>query len=121
MKAFIIHEARIFTLNSMPIKLGRNLDNHIVLSNKAVSRYHAEIFADEETFYLQDLQSTSGTFVNDIEIVNPVALSSGDKITLADVELTFFTDSEHINTTTKQRTTNLENKPDQSASTNTEN
>ena len=109
MKAFLVYETRIFTLNTAPIKLGRNLDNHLVLSNKAVSRYHAEIFVENETFYLQDLESTSGTFLNDIEITDdPAALSSGDKISLAEVKLTFFTNLDHLDTTTKQRTTNLD-------------
>ncbi len=31
MKAYIVHEARIFTINTVPIKLGRNLDNNLVL------------------------------------------------------------------------------------------
>jgi len=108
MKAFILYESRIFTLNSVPIKLGRNLDNHLVLSNKAVSRHHAEIFVENETFYLQDLESTSGTFLNDIEVREPTALKSGDKITLAEVELTFYTDLDHLDKTTKHRTTNLD-------------
>ncbi|HAY85088.1 MAG TPA: hypothetical protein DCY42_09255 [Chloroflexi bacterium] len=108
MKAFIVHESRIFTLNSIPIKLGRNLDNHLVLSNKAVSRYHAEIYLENETFYLKDLESTSGTSVNGTEINSPFALSSGDKISLADVQLTFFTDLDHLDSTTKQRTSNLD-------------
>ncbi len=108
MKAYILYESRIFTLNSVPIKLGRNLDNHLVLSNKAVSRNHAEIFVENDTFYLQDLESTSGTFLNNTEVSEPVALKSGDKITLADVELTFYTDLDHLDKTTKHRTTNLD-------------
>jgi len=108
MKAYIVHESRIFTINTVPIKLGRNLDNHLVLSNKSVSRNHAEIIFENETFYLKDLQSTSGTYLNDLEITEPAALTSGDQITLAEVTLTFYTDLEHLDKTTKHRTTNLE-------------
>ncbi len=108
MKAFLLYQSRIFTLNTVPIKLGRNLDNHLVLSNKAVSRYHAEIFIEDNTFYLKDLESTSGTSLNGKEFTGTVPLASGDKISLAEVDLTFFTDLEHLDATTKHRTTDLD-------------
>ena len=108
MKAFLVHESRIFTINTVPIKLGRNLDNHLVLSNKSVSRNHAEIYFEDGTFFLKDVGSTSGTYLNDEEITAPGVLNSGDKISLAEVTLTFYTDLDHLNTTTKHRTSNLD-------------
>ena len=108
MKAFLVHQSRIFTINTVPIKLGRNLDNNLVLSNKSVSRNHAEIFFEDETFYLKDLDSTSGTYLNDNEITEPSILKSGDKISLAEVTLTFYTDLDHLDITTKHRTSNLD-------------
>jgi len=108
MKAYLVHKSRVFTLNTFPTKLGRNLDNHLVLSNSAVSRYHAEIFMEDDNFYLRDLESTSGTYINDVEIDRPMVLVPGDTIMLADVKLSFYTDLEHLDSTTKQRTTNLE-------------
>jgi pSer/pThr/pTyr-binding forkhead associated (FHA) protein len=108
MKAYIVHEARIFTINTVPIKLGRNLDNNLVLSNKSVSRNHAEIYFENETFYLMDKGSTSGTYLNDSKITEPAVLNSGDSISLAEVTLTFYTDLAHLDTTTKHRTSDLD-------------
>jgi sigma-B regulation protein RsbU (phosphoserine phosphatase) len=44
--------------------LGRQVDCTVCLSAKAVSRQHAQIFQDEETYYVEDLESSNGTFLN---------------------------------------------------------
>jgi|GEM_PF-7049624 len=47
-----------------------------------VSRYHALVSKSGERFYLRDLQSANGTFVNGQRISEPVVLSVGDQIQL---------------------------------------
>ena len=44
--------------------LGRQVGNDIVLDEGAVSRQHAVIAEDEAGYYLRDLDSANGTFVN---------------------------------------------------------
>ena len=44
--------------------LGRETDNDIVLDEGAVSRQHAAIVEAEEGYFLRDLGSANGTFVN---------------------------------------------------------
>ncbi len=70
------------------IRLGRHLDNDVVLNAEAVSRFHAEIHHMDGRYVLQDLDSTSGTFVNRRRVQRYV-LESGDIISLANLELTF--------------------------------
>lgn len=60
----------------------------IVLSDLNVSRKHAEISFDETGWYLTDLSSTNGTFLNGQEIVTR-KLRDGDLITLGITELEF--------------------------------
>lgn len=48
--------------------MGSALDNDIVLSDRAVSRRHAEIRMTPNGLMLRDLNSTNGTFINDIRI-----------------------------------------------------
>ncbi len=65
------------------ITLGRNPDNHIVVPDQGVSRYHARISWDGSHYVLTDLESANGTFVNGKPVGRaPWVLESGDHITL---------------------------------------
>ena len=61
------------------VTIGRHADNTIVLDDPLVSAYHARIDRKGVNYILTDLQSTNGTFVNNISIVSHI-LAHGDKI-----------------------------------------
>ena len=46
------------------ITIGRSSDNDIVIDNKLTSRYHAMIQKIKNDFYLRDVGSTNGTYIN---------------------------------------------------------
>ncbi len=74
------------------VTIGRAGDNEIDFSDIAVSRNHARISREGNSFYLTDLGSDNGTLLNGVRIEHE-ALSSGDEIiigarTLRFVELT---------------------------------
>lgn len=71
------------------IKIGRDADNDVVVDNKLASRNHAVIQKIRDAYFIQDLESTNGTFVNDVRIPNNkyVKLNSGDKITIGNAAL----------------------------------
>ncbi|MDR1201148.1 MAG: FHA domain-containing protein [Tannerellaceae bacterium] len=53
----------------MVITIGRAGDNDFVVNDPHVSRYHARLLRDEEgCLFLEDMASTSGTFVNGSQI-----------------------------------------------------
>ncbi len=62
-----------------------------VNNNNAVSRIHADIITDGETFYIKDNNSTNGTFVNGKEIKagNRMKIYDEDSIMLANERFTF--------------------------------
>lgn len=63
------------------LKIGRSPENEIQISGNSVSRKHAEIFVDPSfNVFLSDLNSTNGTFVNGVKLLNPIILKRGDKI-----------------------------------------
>src|SRR6266568_5672160 len=65
------------------VRIGRQSDNDIKFDPQkdiSVSGYHAEIYRDGETFFIKDLQSRNGTFVNSRKIEQPVPLKEGDTI-----------------------------------------
>ncbi len=57
-------DGKTFPLEKETISLGRLPDNDIVINTKSVSGYHAEIKIDHGRYFLIDLNSTNGTFVN---------------------------------------------------------
>ncbi len=63
------------------LTIGRSETSTIVVDAPNVSRKHARIFLKEDSFLVEDLGSTNGTHVNDVEIKGPLSLSNGDLIT----------------------------------------
>ncbi len=61
--------------------IGRLDDNDLALDNPYISRYHAEIIRSGNSYLVQDLQSTSGTFINEAPIRMSV-LKDGDRLRL---------------------------------------
>ena len=59
--------------------------------NGAISRMHAKIISKVDGVYIDDCNSTNGTVVNGKRIIegNPVKLSDGDTIVLADEEFEY--------------------------------
>ncbi len=67
-------------LTDKPIIIGRGEDTDIRIFDNSVSRRHARIEHMPEGFYVLDMQSTNGTFVNDVvsKEGNPILLKDGD-------------------------------------------
>jgi pSer/pThr/pTyr-binding forkhead associated (FHA) protein len=76
----ITPETYSITLNA--ISIGRGLSNDFRIVAEGVSRVHARISRRGDDYYLADLQSTNGTFLNDRKVSDEVRLTHGDKIKL---------------------------------------
>lgn len=73
--------------------IGRAPDNSLPLADHEVSRRHAIIQAQgEREFWLVDLGSANGTYVNGRRIAQSVRLHNGDIIRIANHELEFATE-----------------------------
>jgi len=71
------------------IKIGRNPDNDIQIDNLAVSRQHAEIYKQGYCYYIEDLKSTNGVFLNGKFLNWKSSLNHNDKITIGKHTLVF--------------------------------
>ena len=70
--------------------IGRGEECNLVLNDRAISRQHARIWREEGSYYIEDLESKNGTWVNGEVLQQPRQLSDGDKIQLAmTVRITF--------------------------------
>jgi DNA-binding winged helix-turn-helix (wHTH) protein len=71
------------TLLKDDVILGRGEECDIVLTERQVSRQHVRIYREEDAFFLQDLDSRNGTWVNGQQLKGTRRLSDGDEIHLA--------------------------------------
>ena len=60
--------------------LGRHPEQSVQVLDRVVSKQHAEIIFRDDQFWLCDLGSRNGTFVNGNRVDRPYALLDGDQI-----------------------------------------
>jgi len=95
LKAYLVLNNQIFHLHENVTKIGRKLDNHFVIQDPLISRNHAEIVFRDDNFFIVDLDSTGGTFLNNKKI-SESKLFSGDIILLANVPVLFVIDKKMV-------------------------
>ena len=71
---------RSIKLDHLPLRIGRDPSNELVLDEDGVSRRHARIEWRTDRLVLMDVGSTNGTLLNDAELSGIVELSTGDRI-----------------------------------------
>jgi Tol biopolymer transport system component len=79
-----------FQLVGPSITIGRAADNDIVLDDNMVSRHHARLEIQGDTYTLTDLGSVNGTWVNGRRISAPVSLQANDSIRFGKVSVFVF-------------------------------
>ena len=78
-----------YKLNQPKMVMGRHPDCEIVIDAGAVSRQHAQIILADDNFYIEDLQSRNGTYVNDRRIEGRKLLCHADSLRICDVAFRF--------------------------------
>jgi pSer/pThr/pTyr-binding forkhead associated (FHA) protein len=69
-------------------RIGRALDNEIVVTDASVSRHHAAIESVNGGYRLRDLESQNGTYVGGARI-SEASLRNGDAVRIGDAVFTF--------------------------------
>lgn len=80
---------RNYRIDKVVVSVGRQLDNDIIVEDKRVGRYHAQVKFDGQQFILYDLGSTNGTLVNKAQITHPHRLRNGDVFTVGSYDFRF--------------------------------
>lgn len=61
-------------------KVGRNNENDLVLNDVTISGLHCRILNEDGNVYVQDENSTNGTFINDERLTGKTQLHHGDRL-----------------------------------------
>ena len=80
---------QVYELENDVTMIGRSDDAELVVSDISMSRKHAMIVDRADGFYVSDLGSTNGCWVNRDEVKEPTKLEEGDKVTLGNVVFKF--------------------------------
>lgn len=79
-----------FLLDQEITRAGRHPDSLIFLDDITVSRRHAEIRRDGDTYLAADAGSLNGTYVNRERIDGEIPLANGDELQVGKFKLVFF-------------------------------
>ncbi|WHH59353.1 FHA domain-containing protein [Petroclostridium sp. X23] len=89
---FKVHESYIIDKDKT---LGRASKNEIVIQDPFLSGRHVRFLSENNTYFLEDLESTNGSFVNDTRAGNePVVLKNGDRIHIGQLDFIFVQECE---------------------------
>ena len=77
-----------FQLNSAPLTVGRGGQNDLVLNgDEFASARHARIEVRGDGVWVQDLESTNGTYVNGSRVAGAQRLDAGDVLRVGETDL----------------------------------
>lgn len=80
---------RRFELAGEQVVIGRHLDCQVVLATRSVSRRHARIFRESGDYFVEDLDSHNGMFVNGERVFDRRLLQDQDRLQIEDNTLLF--------------------------------
>jgi len=78
----------IFTIEDLPVVIGRDTTATLCIADASVSRRHSQIEKEEEDFVILDLESLNGTFINDVPVKRR-KLQHGDRVRIGDSQFIF--------------------------------
>lgn len=73
----------VLKLSQTVTSIGRGKNNNVHLGDSFASHNHAILTYKHDDFYLEDMGSVNGTFINGVRINGPVVLHHGDVIKIA--------------------------------------
>src|SRR5713101_5993949 len=74
------------------LSVGRKSDNDIVVDNPAISGHHCRILKEGNAYFVEDLESTNGTYVNEKRI-QKAGLRHNDVVGVAKHALVFVSEA----------------------------
>jgi pSer/pThr/pTyr-binding forkhead associated (FHA) protein len=88
-------EQEAFVINQTDVFLGRDPNCTIYIPDETISAQHARLYLIDQNWWIHDLNSTNGTFLNDERIDQPCILTDNDMLQVGNVKLIINTISPH--------------------------
>lgn len=82
-------QGREFALEGQRWVVGRSPECDVVVDVAAVSRRHVILTDESGEFFVQDLGSRNGTYINDQRVIDRAPIKSGDQMLICDVLFEF--------------------------------
>ncbi len=82
-------ESKRYPISSRVSYIGREDVNQVIVPNEAISKKHAKLTFADGKFYIEDLSSSNGTFLNGTRVHTRTVLRNGDLIRLGAVIMKF--------------------------------
>lgn len=81
---------KVYRIEKPVVNIGRQLTNDIIVEDKRVSRYHAQIkYQPDGQFAIFDLGSTNGITINNVPNMRQHTLRNGDRFTIGSYDFYF--------------------------------
>jgi len=82
------NKGKMYEVREESLQVGRDVPNGIQVMDQGVSRRHAEILRIGEMFFIRDLESRNGTFVNEKPVKEEI-LRVGDQVRIGSTIMVF--------------------------------
>ena len=81
----------VYEVTSNPLTIGKSQTCNLVIADKVVSRHHAEVVQYGDKYFIKDLSSTNGTFINGNKLMadTDVELKDGQEIIFANKKFVY--------------------------------
>jgi hypothetical protein len=80
-------EGTTIPLATAPVSIGRAATATIVIDDDYCSARHARLYRDGDAWWIEDLGSTNGTFLDDARLYDPVEAKLGMRIRVGSTEM----------------------------------
>ena len=84
-------EQEAFVIKQTDVLVGRDPNSKVHIPDETISAQHARVYLVDQNWWVQDLNSTNGTFLNDERIDQPCILADNDMLQIGNVKLIIHT------------------------------
>lgn len=74
-------------LGAQPLTIGRGGNSNVVIADDYASTHHARLYPRAGQWFIEDLNSTNGTFIGRQRVDGPIAVSVGTQIRIGNTVL----------------------------------
>ena len=90
-RSLVILDDRGSKVKTVPLdgnlQIGRAEACQVRLEDTYISSFHARIFRRDDAWYVEDLGSTNGTYLNRVKVAHPSPVGAGDEIRIGKTTL----------------------------------